>query len=269
MVSSQALLQELPRLRRYSRALCGTQKRGDEFVADVLNVISKNTDVLAQSATLDVALFRAFCQRWQTVMADGFLHEQLTLAGEEGVDQSIALITPQARQAFLLTALEGFSVEQVSEILGEPSEQVDMLINQARDEISQQTSTSVLIVEDEFFIATQLERIVKDLGHAVLCIARTRSEVADGLRQMNENLLQPGLVLADIQLADGSSGIDAVNDLLETVSVPVIFITAYPERLLTGRSKEPTYLLNKPFSADALRAMITQALFFRNNETRI
>ncbi len=73
---------------------------------------------------------------------------------------------------------------------------------------------------------------------------------------------KPGLVLADIQLADGSSGLDAVEDILQMGSVPVIFITAYPERLLTGDRPEPTYLVTKPFQEQTVRTAISQALFF-------
>jgi len=55
------------------------------------------------------------------------------------------------------------------------------------------------------------------------------------------------LVLADIQLADDSSGIDAVKDIMGEMNLPVIFITAYPERFLTVERPEPTYLITKPF----------------------
>jgi hypothetical protein len=47
-------------------------------------------------------------------------------------------------------------------------------------------------------------------------------------------------------------------------SVPVIFITAYPERLLTGDRPEPTYLVTKPFQEASVRAAISQALFFQS-----
>ena len=72
----------------------------------------------------------------------------------------------------------------------------------------------------------------------------------------------PKMILADIQLADGSSGIDAVNDILSTEALPVIFITAFPERLLTGERPEPTFLVTKPFNPDMVKALISQALFF-------
>ena len=65
-----------------------------------------------------------------------------------------------------------------------------------------------------------------------------------------------------IQLADGSSGLEAVNEILQSFDVPVIFITAYPERLLTGSRPEPTFLVNKPFRTETVQAVISQALFF-------
>jgi CheY-like chemotaxis protein len=72
------------------------------------------------------------------------------------------------------------------------------------------------------------------------------------------------MVLADIQLADGSSGIDAVNDILAESPIPVIFITAFPERLLTGERPEPAFLVTKPFNPEMVKALISQALFFDN-----
>jgi DNA-binding LytR/AlgR family response regulator len=70
------------------------------------------------------------------------------------------------------------------------------------------------------------------------------------------------MILADIQLADGSSGIDAVNEILGVLDVPVVFITAYPERLLTGERPEPAFLITKPFKPEMVKAVISQALFF-------
>jgi CheY-like chemotaxis protein len=72
----------------------------------------------------------------------------------------------------------------------------------------------------------------------------------------------PGLILADIQLADGSSGLDAVNELLQSFEAPVIFITAYPERFLTGERPEPAFLIPKPYQPATVSAVISQALFF-------
>ena len=102
-------------------------------------------------------------------------------------------------------------------------------------------------------------------GHPPLIRATLTGEMlsaapSGGLREALAD--RPGLVLADIQLADDSSGIDAVKDILAEFSVPVIFITAFPERLLTGERPEPTFLITKPFQRSTVKAAISQALFF-------
>jgi hypothetical protein len=50
--------------------------------------------------------------------------------------------------------------------------------------------------------------------------------------------------------------------MLSSFSAPVIFITAYPERLLTGERPEPAFLITKPFQPETVKAAIGQALFF-------
>ena len=102
-----------------------------------------------------------------------------------------------------------------------------------------------------------IEALVASLGHQVTEVARTHAEALAAVRRR-----RPGLILADVQLADGSSGISAVHDILGSLRVPVIFITAYPERLLTGERPEPTFLISKPFRHEMVKAVISQALFF-------
>ena len=166
-------------------------------------------------------------------------------------------IAPRSRQAFLLTALEGFTPSEAAQILDTDFEEVDKLISEAQSEIDAELATEVLIIEDEPVIAADIEALVRELGHKVLDIAATRGEAVDAVARH-----RPGLVLADIQLADGSSGIDAVKDILGRFDVPVIFITAFPERLLTGERPEPTFLITKPFQPETVKAAIGQALFF-------
>ena len=100
-------------------------------------------------------------------------------------------------------------------------------------------------------------------GHRVLGVARTHAE-AVALAKAK----RPGIILADIQLADGSSGLDAVNEMLRSFEVPVIFITAYPERFLTGERPEPAFLIAKPFQPSTVSAVLSQALFFERNARR-
>ena len=108
-----------------------------------------------------------------------------------------------------------------------------------------------------------IESLVQSLGHRVNGVARTHTEAIEAVERQ-----RPGLVLADIQLADGSSGLDAVNEMLSSFAVPVVFITAYPERLLTGERPEPAFLITKPFQPETVKAVISQALFFERRAGR-
>ena len=202
-----------------------------------------------------VGLYRLFMACWSSVV--------LNIQNEAGIDENsspyhaIAQLTPQSRQAFLLRTVEGFSPQDVANILDVALADVDSLIAQAGREIAQHVATDVLIIEDEALIAQDIEFIAQDLGHRVIGIARTHQEAVELAKSR-----RPGLLLADIQLADGTSGLNAVNEILESFDAPVIFITAYPERLLTGQRPEPAFLISKPYKIDIVKATISQALFF-------
>jgi len=178
-------------------------------------------------------------------------------AWEQRAAANLATLPSQARHAFLLISVEGFSIEETAEVLDVSVAEVHRLLDEATHEISRQVATDIMIIEDEPLIALDIEQMVQDLGHRVTGIARTHKEAVALF-----NSTHPKMVLADIQLADGSSGIDAVNEILKTSSVPVIFITAFPERLLTGERPEPAFLVTKPFNPDMVKALISQALFF-------
>ncbi|MFN3673003.1 MAG: response regulator, partial [Bosea sp. (in: a-proteobacteria)] len=172
-------------------------------------------------------------------------------------ERNLEALTPRPRQAFLLRTVEGFSIDEVAAIMNVNTAEAAALIKAAGQEIAEQVATDVLINEDEPIIALDIETMVQELGHTVTGIARTHREAVALVAAK-----RPGLVLADIQLADGSSGLDAVNEILSSIDVPVIFITAYPERLLTGDRPEPAFLITKPFQPEAVKAAISQALFF-------
>jgi CheY-like chemotaxis protein/DNA-directed RNA polymerase specialized sigma24 family protein len=247
---------QLPFLRRYARALTGSQTSGDAYVRATLEAI------LADRSLLDdlggggrVALYTAFNRIWASIQVDA--DEPVSGVHEQAAQLRLSHITPAHRQALLLTTLEDFTPTETALILDLAIEEVTELVAQAIEEIDEETTTTVLIIEDEPLISMQLETLVSDLGHEVIGTAATRTQAIEIFASN-----PAGLVLADIQLADGSSGIDAVEDLLKFGDVPVIFITAYPEKLLTGERPEPTYLVTKPFQEATVRAAISQALFF-------
>jgi DNA-directed RNA polymerase specialized sigma24 family protein len=252
--TSQAVLQHLPFLRRYARALTGNQASGDAYVAATLESLIASPNVLSESPNSRVGLYRLFTKIWNSVAVNSKSEPNETVLAPE---QHVTQITPRPRQAFLLVALEGFSEEDAAQVLDCDLATLRGLVEESGRELAAEIATDVLIIEDETFIAMDIEALVESLGHNVIGIARTHSEAIALARQK-----RPGLILADIQLADGSSGLDAVNELLGTLEVPVIFITAYPERFLTGQRPEPAFLIAKPFQLAVVSAVVSQALFF-------
>jgi DNA-directed RNA polymerase specialized sigma24 family protein len=263
MSIAQAIAPHLPYLRRFARALTGTQQGGDAYAMATLEALIADPAGFDRGLEARVALYKAFLKVWGSISLNQAVETPASLAQLGSARRNIAALTPPARVAFLLSSVEGLEHEQIAAAMGRTPDEVDTLIHEAGREIAQQITTDVLIIEDEPIIAMDLEALVTSLGHNVLGVARTRHEALDAVRKS-----RPGLVLADIQLADGSSGVDAVNDILSSFEVPVIFITAYPERFLTGERPEPAFLITKPFRAETIKAVISQALFFDQKSHR-
>ena len=257
------LAPHLPYVRRYARALTGDQSTGDNYVRVALEALAAGDRQLESSMSPRVALYHVFHAIWQSSGARLEPRPAENAPPPDDAASRLMRIAPRSRQAFLLTALEGFTPTEAAQILTTSFDDVEKLIAEAQREIDAELATEVLIIEDEPVIAADIEALVRELGHEVVDIAATRREAVDAI-----NRKTPGLVLADIQLADGSSGIDAVKDILGRFDVPVIFITAFPERLLTGERPEPTFLITKPFQPETVKAAIGQALFFHPGRGR-
>jgi DNA-directed RNA polymerase specialized sigma24 family protein len=257
---SQAVARHVPYLRRYARALTGNQSAGDAYVAATLEALIEDPAVLSGGASLRVALYRTFSRIWTSVPVN---EESEPADPRQRVEQRLTHITPRPRQAFLLVAVEGFSEQEAGQILGVDVATLRALVEESGRELAAEIATDVLIIEDETFIAMDLEGLIESLGHHLVGVARTHAEAVTLAK-----VRQPGLILADIQLADGSSGLDAVNELLKSFEAPVIFITAYPERYLTGERPEPAFLIAKPFQPTTVSAVISQALFFERKAKR-
>jgi len=256
MSLSTRIAPHLPYLRRFARAVTGSQTSGDAYVAAALEALIGDLSIFPQASSDRIALYKLFSTMFSS-SAVKVPDPVSSFPWESRAAANLASLTPRARQAFLLVAVEGFSHDDAAEILDVTQEQFGKLLDEASHEISRQVATEILIIEDEPLIAMDIEQMVEGLGHRVVGIARTHKEAVALYHKT-----QPRMILADIQLADGSSGIDAVNDILHTHPIPVIFITAFPERLLTGERPEPTFLVTKPFNPEMVKALISQALFF-------
>lgn len=258
MISDQ-LGANIPYLRRFSRAMTGSQQSGDSFAAATLEAILADRSVI-EGQDVKIGLFKVLYGIWASAGAP-------VDDGEDGArakaQRRLASLTNNSREALLLHTIEGFSFAEVAEIIGVEQSEAEELITIARREMADSATGSVMIIEDEAIIAMDIESIVAEMGHRVTGIARTRDEAVELARAD-----VPDLILADIQLADNSSGIDAVNDILQELGMrPVIFITAFPERLLTGDKPEPAFLISKPYSVDQVMSSISQAMFFSSTET--
>ena len=247
----------LPYLRRYARAVTGDQARGDRDVAAALTQIAREA---ADGAIADhrLALYRALHRTWSgaAVAADADLNGVCDLLdGTTALETRLHDLAPPFRQALLLVTLEEFDREEVAAIMALGEDEVDALLAEAKAELRRQPPSRVLVVEDEPVIALDIATTLEGNGHTVVGIATTHRQAVNMSRQH-----RPDLILADIRLADESSGLEAVHEILREADLPVVFVTAYPERLLTGTRPEPTFLVTKPFDSDTLDITISQAL---------
>lgn len=256
---SDLLAAELPYLRRYSRALTGSQSRGDKYTVATLEAILKDRSDFENDDPMKVNLFRCFHAIWST---SGQLFVDPNDALRSRAHDLLAKLTTNSREALLLRTIEDFSFDSIGKILGTSSDEARELVTIANAEVAKSVAGRVMIIEDEPIIAADISDIVTALGHEVTGVARTHKEA---LKLGSDD--KPDLILADIQLADNSSGIDAVNDLLQDMDVPVIFITAFPERLLTGDRPEPAFLISKPFQEAQVQSAVSQAMFFASTAT--
>jgi CheY-like chemotaxis protein len=239
--------------------VCGSQTTGDAYVAASLEALIADVSIYPKTSSDRVSLYQLFVSIFGSVNIN--INPDEPLSGwEKQASANLAALPPLPRLAFLLTTVEEFSVSEAAEVIQVTEKKLGELIDTAASEIARQVATDIMIIEDEPLIAMDIEQMVTDLGHNVTGIARTHKEAIELFKTT-----RPKMVLADIQLADGSSGLEAMNEILQSTSLPVIFITAFPERLLTGERPEPTFLVTKPFNPDMVKALISQALFFNEN----
>ena len=259
MPSANSIAPHVPHLRRFARLITGSQTGGDGAVARVLQAIAADPAVFPDMPA-KLGLYQCFLSVLTRRYRDG--GPEPGLIGLSAA-RSLGALAPEARLAFLLVTVEEFTQAGAAEILEVSERRVDQLLSEAASEIGRQIATEVLIIEDEPLIALDLKRVLELLGHSIVAIARTRDDAVKAA-----TVHKPGLVIADIRLADGSSGLDAVNEILRSFTVPVVFVTTFPERLSTGQGPEPAFLIPKPFRDDSVRAIVSQVLFFDQQALR-
>ncbi|MFJ5486165.1 PhyR family response regulator anti-anti-sigma factor [Hansschlegelia beijingensis] len=250
------LTRQLPYLRRHARMLLGRQDHADLLIEEALRELLTTGDSLAIRRDPRRELLKALYAA---------LHD-LGLPGPAGsssaefrqpADARLQNLPLPQRSVLLLLAVERLSVADASQVTRLSGSDVLRLAREAQSDVERTLETDILIIEDEWAIARDLRRIVSDLGHRVTGVAASREQALELAARD-----APGLVLADLNLADGDSGVDAVREIFRDRPTPAIFVTAFPERLLARAQPEPIYLITKPFSPEMIKSTVSQALFF-------
>lgn len=251
----EAIISYVPYLRRHARLLTGSQAIGDEFVRLCLELVVAEPHWL-EGGDLRVQLFRAFHAAWSKVHET--IAQSSTLGSVELADRvktGLASLPGTERQTLALVVVEQFTYDETAHILGLTVDQVRQSVAKARNELLTKVSVPVLIIEDEQIVAHDIAHIVEEMGHRVVGMAGQQEQSVALAEQ-----LKPGLVLADIRLENEGDGIAAAQRILEAYSVPIVFVTGFPERLLTGSGLEPAFVVAKPFDSEALKVTIAHAL---------
>lgn len=251
---------QIPYLRRYARALTGAQAQGDTYAAATLEAILEDPSSFDTTLPPKAALFQVFHSIWSTT---GSTFDQGETDRERKALSHMAGLTSDTREALLMHTIEEMSFDDIGTVMRISADEAEKLTGIAYKEMSKAVSGRILIIEDEPIISIDLEAIVTDMGHRVTGIARTADRAVELADQE-----QPDLILSDIQLADDSSGLDAINRIHSAhPGIPVIVITAFPERLLTGETNEPAFLISKPYEEVQVRSAVSQAMFFASVES--
>lgn len=258
-VLHEATSGETNRLRRYARALTGSWSAADTLCRYAREKAAAVDPAGRTLMAPPVEPFHAVCKVWNSPAGDviekAAAKDQKLLTAEQ---RRVARMPRRVREVFLLTTIGGLSHRDAAKAAGISDEDLALLMRYARSAQLPEEAAGVIIIEDEALIARELESIVTELGHKVVGKARTRDAAVAMVKEG-----RPALVLADMQLFDESSGVDAVNDIIDLVgATPVIFITAFPARLVSARRPAPTFLVNKPYDTADVRAAVTEVLFF-------
>jgi CheY-like chemotaxis protein len=234
LTQQETTSRNLPGLRRYARALAGGQQAGDDAVSAAVSALFKSR---GPKGATRIGLFQWLAQAWNS-------------AGPKSEATS-----GLARQALLLAATEGFSLTETAAILRADPEAVEQWIGRETGEMPSRAANNVLIIEDEPLVSLMMQDALESCGHHVSGVARTRAEAEKLAGQT-----PPDFVVSSMILADGSSGIEALNDILRTADVPYLMATTPIDQFLTGKRSEFVYLLAKPFTDAALTVMVDQAI---------
>ncbi|MFO1057374.1 MAG: response regulator [Dongiaceae bacterium] len=248
-----ALFQELPYLRWQAFAFTGSRQAGDEVVARCL------TEISATPERLDPAqprrdFYRVFCRVAR--QEAGWREELPAEDDDEGrLWRGLGDLPPVERHAFLLDAIQQFVPEDIAYILEIEVEAIRALLRRARAGLEHAQRPGVLIVEDDWLVALDMESAVVEMGFRVCGTARSEQEAVSIAR-----LTRPDLILADVNLSTGGDGIKACEQICRSRPTSVIYVTGYPDKI---KREGGQLVVPKPFQVRSLSRAVREALAAR------
>jgi len=244
------LMEHLPYLRRYARALTGSPARGDALVTRALEWYLESDDAGTEAEPLRHALYRrlnALQDEAGAASASPVSHP---------VEAALATLEEADRRVYLLVNLEDVSVADAAALLDIPAEEAAERLSRARETVRAHLQAVILVVEDDAIIAADLSETVRGMGHLVCGNATTMDEA---LMLAAEHT--PTLALMDIRLAEGDNGVEVARELRRQRFLPVIFVTAFPDELAKRGLEYLGPVIPKPFTRDQIEQAITRAVF--------
>ncbi|WP_084418525.1 response regulator [Henriciella litoralis] len=235
------LERELPDLRRFSRALTGTQEAGDALVSEAVRLLSNRSQELVEH----------FCSRPRLFgLVSSILDSRTFLAfNPERADSP-------GRRAVLMQDVFGFTEEDARSALQLASDNYRMLLQAARLPASGLEPARIVILEDQFLIAADEEILLKSHGHDVVGVCATAEEALEIVKSES-----PDIVICDIDLGAGNpTGLDFAKSVPPEARCAFVFVTGHPATLCQGHPGEPAYLVSKPYDPAVLATIVYQAL---------
>ncbi len=228
-------LAELRNLRRYAYCILGNRRLSDIAVEAALNALVSDVTSVCGRAISRLDLYRKVNE---AAVANS---NNVSAAAGTGFFTEFHRLSREQRQVAALRAVIGLPYSDIASVMSMTEKAVRRSYCEALLMLREKPA-AVLIIEDEVFIALDLQQIVRNLGFSVAGIAKNRAEA---LRIAG--LVKPKLILADYKLRD-DTGVEVVKAIREQMDANVIYVTSHPEAVAAMRDSEDDLVISKPFN---------------------
>ncbi|WP_439815604.1 response regulator [Zavarzinia sp. CC-PAN008] len=256
--SASTLLDELPRLRRFACLLTGSRRVGDDLLRQSLQayVAGSTDDLPPGGGVLRLLADLAAATPSQGPSTRGPAASAVPVADEDRLAENLLILPLGQRLAVLLVGVHGLAYGQAARIAGVSEFEIRRDLMAGRRLLLRRSLPPVLVIENERLVGEHIAGILEDMGHRVSGPACTGAE-ALALARAD----RPSLILADIDLGDGASGIVVGREIVRLTQAKLIYVTGFPSRVIMEQSRgDNAMVLAKPFAPESLRVAVNRAM---------